>query len=488
MSKVFAKTLPNTQPNGWSRPHQKKKKNLPPVNQEDAQIAIQQSSKPTKPVRKTGLAASLGTPISRGNSDAFKPLHLTDVSTKERNDPLILESILVDGLNGAVPCSRERKFQLDFSQYVQIIKSSYYVMTRLDRGLQKYMSYSVYQYYCVALLWKRIRFILTNRGDGVNEYEVFKRSLPPMSIPKEIGLYLDGIGNIDDYNHRSFILSLQDDLRITLINGISGTFGQVDPVTHTSYETLPSPFVAVYRILQDMAMTTGQQHRPRQRVCPRWDLPADLRPNLDANYLPNRNLLCWDRSTALTNEQMSMCQDSRLDVTFEDNVPVFNTDGVSNVEGFPIIYPMLLQVSELLSGSKSAYNNHTESGSFLGSLAQIGYIEREKTDYVDWSYVSPISELNGMAIFYTEVNKHVCSATTTFRYRIKRVLRGVHDSLCYAGSCGGQPPGWLVNSDRILNSVPEWNQKEFRSLLMSGRTVCDRYSERIRHIAPRELT
>lgn len=114
--------------------------------------------------------ASFGQPIQRGNTAAFKPTHLSSTRSIERNDPLLNDAILVNGQNGAIESARTREFYFDFSQYIQIIRSSYNVMTRLDRGLQKYLSFSGYQYYCIILLWKRLRYVCTERGDGMNEY------------------------------------------------------------------------------------------------------------------------------------------------------------------------------------------------------------------------------------------------------------------------------------------------------------------------------
>lgn len=457
-----------------------------PVSAEAAAPSQSQPRNPTQ--RKTGLAASLGDPIPRGNPQAFAPTHLSTSGSQERNDPLLLDSVLVDGINGAVACARERNFQLDYSQYIQIIKSSYHVMTRLDRGLQKFLSYSVYQYYCIVLLWKRLQYVLTERGIGVNDYEAFKRSLPPMAIPDEIGYYLDGIGNLTDYNVRSYYLELQGILRMTQVEGIAGTYGRVDSVTHIAYETLPSPFVAVYRILQDVARTQGLRRVRPIDVDPNWNLPMDLRPAAE-NLSPNRNLLCWDRSAQLTVEQLSMCTDAGLLVDFDEaGTPTFDVPGVRNLNGIPIIYQMLLQTSELLSGSKSQYNNHAEATSYKGSLAIVGFnIRGDIPEPAACGYfIQPLSEKECTAHFYTQVSVHMCSAASLFRYRIKRILHGTHNNLCYTGPRGGAPAGWDVNADAVFESCPTWNMLEFRTTMVSGLSTCDRYSERIRKIAPSE--
>ncbi|XP_032578016.1 uncharacterized protein LOC116801587 [Drosophila sechellia] len=159
-------------------------------------INQQRTNRPIGQPRVTGLAASSGS--NPAPKIATKALSTT--LTAEKNDVLLTDAILVDGACAGVPCEKDRHFQLDFCQYIQLVTSTYRVMTRQDRAMQKYLSQSQFQYYCVILLRKRLKFVLTARGDGVNSYEALKRKLLSMVIPNEIGHYLDGIGNITDYN------------------------------------------------------------------------------------------------------------------------------------------------------------------------------------------------------------------------------------------------------------------------------------------------
>lgn len=381
----------------------------------------------------------------------------------------------MDGLNGAVECAKSRVFKLDFSQFIQIVKSSYQVMTRLDRGLQKFLSLSQYQYYCVILLWKRLRFVMTEKGVGVNEYSALEMKLPAMSIPDEIGYYLDGIGNVTDYNSLDHYLLLQDVLRQTQYNGVSGTYGRVDPVSHISYETLPSPFVCVQRMLWDMAITKGPRMATPVAVDPNWDLPDGLKP--DGNFRPNRNLLGWDRARSLTSEQLQALEYAGLNVTFEEEIPDFETEGVENFSGIPIIRPLLLQISELLSGSKSPHNNHAESTSHKGSLAQTGFIKRDDYSRNTGAALPAVYQRNGTGMFYTQVSVHMCSATSVFRYRVDRVVDGANDSLCYLGPQGGAPPGWVDNANDIFKDCPQWNFENFRTTLTNGERTSSDLSE-----------
>lgn len=93
------------QPSGPSRPNRGK----PKQNNSRYPVAEEVANQPRKrnPPRK-GLSATLGQVIPRGNHEAFKPSSFTTVGSSERNDPLLADAILVDGLNGAVECAKSR--------------------------------------------------------------------------------------------------------------------------------------------------------------------------------------------------------------------------------------------------------------------------------------------------------------------------------------------------------------------------------------------
>lgn len=452
-------------------------------------LHVEEPPRKTAAAKKKGLAASAGNPVPRDAAeDAFRPQALSNSKTAEKNDPLILDAVLVDGISATILCAKGRNFQDDFSQYIQLIISSYQVLTRLDRGLQKFLSFSTYQYYAFVLLWRRLRFVLTEKGEGVNEYESLIRKLPPMSVPDELGHYLDGIGNITDYNDRPYYLAIQGELRRTLVHGLSGHYGKVDSVSHLLYETLPSPFVALFRVLQDIAQTRARQFNID--VSQDWDLPTELRP--EGSYKPNRNLLGWDRSSHLTQEQLQMLTDAGLDVEFivaEEVASLrYHTDTITNFDGLPILYPVLLQVSELLSGSKSSYNNHAPSLSTKGSVAQCGFVVRSPSDVsrsTSGRSLTPIYECEGTWHCYHQASIHMCSAGSIYRYRLQRKMHGVSDYLCYTGPAGGTVPQWADNADDVFTSVPPWNMPEFRTTMTSGKLLSISYSERIRKVAPK---
>lgn len=482
-----------------SRPGQnrrpKQNKDQYPVSQVEVPEPVPAQAKPTFPPKKrtseprvTGLASSFGDPSSH-NKALFAPKAQSTTPSVERNDVLLSDAILVDGISVGVANERDRHFQLDYAQYIQLINSSYRVMTRQDRALQKHLSLSQYTYYCVILLWKRLKYVLTARGTGVNEYEALRRKLPPMVIPEEIGYYLDGIGNIIDYNDRRFYLSLQSQLSVVDVLGVPGHYNRVDAQTHICYETLPSPFVAVLRLLYDLALTNGLHQHPVINLDPLWDLPNDINPGLD-NLLINRNLLGWNPASVMTDEQVRACAAAGIAaaVQMEDEAiaPQFEVDGIENFQGLPLIYPLLLAVSELLSAAKSsqsAYNAHAEATSTTGSVSIVGYNQR-KSDAARHTglHLMPLYERESTGLIYTQASVHIMSAISLFRYRTDRVVPGFCDSLCYNTRGGGAPVGWEPTANAVFTTGNIWNHDEFRTTMVSGRQTCDNFSHNRRHV------
>ncbi|KPJ14201.1 hypothetical protein RR48_06951 [Papilio machaon] len=88
------------------------------------------------------------------------PKHISTVPSVERNYPMILDSALVEGISGFIQCASERRFNLDYSSFIDLVQASYQSAVTYDRALKKHISSSMYQYYCVVLLWKRLYYVI----------------------------------------------------------------------------------------------------------------------------------------------------------------------------------------------------------------------------------------------------------------------------------------------------------------------------------------
>lgn len=426
-----------------------------------------------------GIPASRPTErIQRGDPTPFTPKSLSTQSSKEKNDPMLKESILVEGLSGMIPVRKTREFHLDYSQYITLVRETYIVMTKADRGLAKFVSLSLFEYYCVILLWKRLSYVETSRGDGVLEYERLKRALPPnLAIPEEIGIYLDGIGNVIDAEENTFELRIYRDLARDLVNGLSGHYGRVDAATHEAYETAPAPFVSYYRMVMDLARDQGMPER--------WNLPPALQP--PGNFSPNENLLSWLPAANITAEQRIVFENTGFDVNYtpaegeDPAILLFELRDLENINGLPINRNLLTHVSGLLSSSKSPFNGYKENESFSGSICQMLFFDRSKDDRgIDRrDRTTPIQRRDMIGYSAYSSSQHVTCAGVIFRYRVVRRSGTVRDDLCY--SHNGVAPDWQTGD--VYTSVPDWNRKNFLTVQTNGQNTAISFSQKVRKVA-----
>lgn len=175
------------------------------------------------------------------------PKALSTTSSAEKNDPLINDAILIDGISGFVERTRTRSFFDDFSQYLELIRTSYNSQITFDRSMRKYVSFGMYQYYAIIILWRRILYVISQRGVHMQDYDRLVRYLNfDVPEPADLALYLNGVGDITDFSDRKFQYTLQAYPTAQEINGATGTFGRVRPDTAIHYETVPAPFVALH--------------------------------------------------------------------------------------------------------------------------------------------------------------------------------------------------------------------------------------------------
>lgn len=93
-------------------------------SQDKIHITMSDSSKSKQ--KKGGFHRSAGRRLAPDAlAEAIKPKALSTVATPERNDPMLKDSILVEGISGMVMCPRTREFSLDYSQFVVLVETSY---------------------------------------------------------------------------------------------------------------------------------------------------------------------------------------------------------------------------------------------------------------------------------------------------------------------------------------------------------------------------
>lgn len=420
-----------------------------------------------------------------GKGDAnLKPQSLSSTKSEEKNDPLVNSMLLVPGIAGFVERIGTRRFQLDFTQYQEVIRNTYDAQVTFDRSLKKYLPYSFFQYYAHVQLWRRLLTILAARGHHTLERDqlesLFVQETP---IPEDVHLYLLGIGDIVDANARQFELALQAVPEGDIVNfGATGSFGLVDQDTHIFYETIPAPIVSLLKIQADLEYTLAAQDpavaaEHPEWLQPDWNLPPNLAPVAPAT-VPTVGLLGWARRERITQD----AQDALTAANFaEDDF------GVRNIFNIPINVKLIEYVANMLNSSKCAVKAIPPTSRF-GSLAQIPYQRRAIDDAVPEPF-RVISGKRGITCSYTQANVHIACSAATFRYRIQRRSRMEQvDNLCYRFQ--GQPLiQWIQNENSVFTyGIGEtlWNLDQFTIGEQDGHALAYSLSLRTRRDVKRD--
>nr|QYW05752.1 MAG: putative capsid protein [Partitiviridae sp.] len=449
------------------------------------------SSAPTTtvdpPKRLTGVRASLGTPIPRGERrEMFAPQALSTKETPPRDDPMFQHSMLVQGLNALQPVSEVREHFLDYSQYLTIIRATHNSIANGDKNFKRNISLSMFEYYGVLLLWKRIFYLKNELRNFSPQVDGFGPMFPRVAIPKEIGYYLEGVGNITDFNGLTSFLSTLQDLDETVVGDthVCGSFGRITKDNHFMYETTPSPFVFLSRIAQDVIYTRRVNSRFRS-PSPKWDLDKNIRPV--GRLIPNENLLGWRKAAILTPEQLGIL-DALIDVNASTGRWSYLPAETVNVGGLSFIRNIVVAVSEHLVNARSNIHNDYALGlTFKGSMAQEKYAERVSSDVSPNLLVfRPVSIRLARMCCYHFDSVHAVSYAAVFRYRFKRkgMIGSVEspDCLCYSTRDGKAPDGWLTTADEVFDSTSRWNDHNFQSLESDGMVVASEFSRNLRGV------
>ncbi|XP_046590199.1 uncharacterized protein LOC124293400 [Neodiprion lecontei] len=304
------------------------------------------------------------------------PKSKSTTASAEKNDPLINDLLTIEGVTGFVEVARERTFELDFSGYMQLIRTSYDAQMAFDRSMRKYVSFSAYQYYCTIALWKRLLDVSSSRGILTLEHLQINQVLAfDFPLPTDIQMYLQGVGDIRD---ASGLLKMQADLN------------------------------------------------PQANLD--WDLPVGLRPLNPGAQLPTENLLGWRRKERLSEDQRTTLEEGG--VTAEAVFP-------RNIANIPILPDLLKSIADRLETSKcKAIAIFPTSTS--GSLAQVSFMSRSPDD-VEIEPFRNIATKLARTNSYTQTVAGIASSSAIMRYRIQRSTNGEADSICYRFEANATP-------------------------------------------------
>jgi hypothetical protein len=407
-------------------------------------------------------------------------------STPKDNDILKDKSVLVEGYS-LLP-RKQTSFFDDYSHYLQIIASSYTVISKENKPFRENISISMYTYYCVVLLWRRLLQVLSSRSDSVDEAEfiAFSNAFPRIVIPVEINEYLNGIGHIKDVTGAQRYLGILTDLTDDVFNEkFRGSYGIITAANHTAYETMPAPLILIERMAREfICYKRPHQQPPRERRTWRPLISPD-----NAHLIPNENLLGWAPLKPLTHGQANLLLECGL-VSEHGVAWSFNNGQISHRSNITILRELMVQVSLYLASAKrnSNLNDAAMSTTTQGSIAQMLFV---KSDFVE-----PLNEhpplLSGTDMstrsFTQAFTTHSVSVSGNFRYRIDRSNNAVvPNMLSFLTPQFNPPDGWMDTANTAFTSTDVlWNLDRFVTGPLNGHDQSMTYVCRIRKTTQEE--
>lgn len=213
----------------------------------------------------------------------LSPKNLFTSFITPKNDPCDIDAFSVADLSALGFLKRVPELRLNYSGYFDLVDSIYREQMSQDRYWIRGVSEDMWVYYCTMLRWQRLYFIRTIQNEiPMAAYVDFKSNMPTgISIPKAIAVYLSSLGPVRNPNVRKWHLSAPEPL-IEEMNGIP-FFGAINEGTHHIYASVPSPGIAAYSVLYEVANPQGVVS---------WQPPVNIRPPAADNAIePTRSLL-----------------------------------------------------------------------------------------------------------------------------------------------------------------------------------------------------
>jgi hypothetical protein len=393
-----------------------------------------------------------------------EPQHLSNTETPLTNDPLWLESFVIEGDRGYVEDAGVQKFTVTADSFVSLVQRTYETVSAADKEFSRHVSQSMYLYYNTMHFWGRIAAIRVHTGLATEDEQNLRRYLASKEYPvhEPINAYLRGIGDFNDPTggeHQFKLLRLPSREEF---EGIGGYFGRVSSDTHYLYESLPSPGVAARRVAADLQFTTGQGQY-------NWNLPDEIRPaeglggiaNLSESdeddaipeeerviavevheALPTANLLGWGPSVRLTHEQRQALEHCGIqEEGFADSMSRFalNNGLFEFVSG---------RVRSSVDRYKCGASLHEHQG---GSVAQCAYVER-KDEEVPFSRTKLYCEgsIRSCTAFQTDARISVVTRVMAYRHR-KEKCGNRHNWCCYDfNRYESVPETWIATRNSVF--------------------------------------
>lgn len=273
--------------------------------------------------RKEEKAPEKEAPKVEAKSDGKRgpppPRHLATKQTPLKNDPIYLESFVVDGDRGFIPAPKAKFFSPSCDSFLPLVHADYTNLVAANRPFGKVVSLSTYAYYNIMHLWARLYAIMRHRRELTPIETDFLSRLEHediLPVTEPINTYLRCLGDFKDTNGMLHKMRIMKPTH-------KGDFKKISAETHNFYESLPAPRIALERIRRDLAYTAGDQDDPF------WEIP-DLRPT-NAAVRGNANAVQPELDA---NQEVEVRQDAVIGVDEAAGLLQDDGDGPPPVAGY----------------------------------------------------------------------------------------------------------------------------------------------------------
>jgi hypothetical protein len=376
-----------------------------------------------------------------------EPKALATTATPLCNDPMWIECE-DHGFAGLTPYRAENEFATSFEGFIPLLDREYDLIGSADRTFTKFISRSMWNYYCTQHLYSRIIAICKHVGEARLCDERFPDTLhlENYPVPSSIDQYLRSVG--DTTNSQSIRYRLKTPAWPNKV----GHFGQVGPETHWKYENMPAPVVLVTQIQEDIRQTRNP------RADPQWNLPEEIRPEEVGCGLPTANLLGWRRATRLTTEQLSALEGAGIT---EDDFPVNNAQFQMSRLLFEMIADKVRMLAKTIKLVAACHQNPN------GSIAQTVWQTRDVMVKQSFDRTRKYCEYEVSVRSNSQQYKWVVNGSMICSFRVRKDTIGRRRPWCCYDFRNylNVPDAWNATRNTIFEfgHVEQLNLQEFQS-------------------------
>lgn len=400
----------------------------------------------------------------------FSPKNLSTSFTTPKNDPCDIDAFSVADLAALGFLKRVPELRLNYSGYFDLVESLYRDLMSQDRYWVRTVTEPMWVYYCTMLLWERLYFIRSLQNEiPMTAYIDFKSHMPTgICIPKAIAVYLSSIGPVRDPNSRKWHVSVPE-LDQQVVNDVAGFFGQIAADTHHLYGSIPSPGLAAFSVLYEVANPQGVEM---------WRPPVGIAPADALNALqPTRSLLAYvPRSGPISQEIRNIYAELGLEADYNaDTQDLENVVFGRNYHGLPFCIDLLRHISTKVADAKiPSIIGPVETE--VGSQTQLGYISAN-----DDQLPPNLRPTQGIVSTrcYTQLISLRATAVAVFKPRVE--YANIPRNYIYRFQDDAIPPGWIATRNtQFAYGRPEWiNMDTFGLSDVDGRAVVNEYIKNI---------